>query len=100
MEKQITQNAEDTLAVLNKECSWGCKKNSRGNISFWKRCKLSLDVTDGGFPVTAAVTGANVHDSMPAIPVEKMTMDKAVHFYRLYGQRLRLENNYPVYQKQ
>jgi hypothetical protein len=83
MEKQITQSAEDPLAVLNKVCSRGCKKNSRGNMSFWKGYKLSLDVTGGGFPVTAAVSGANVHDSMPAIPVEKMTMGKAVHCYSL-----------------
>jgi hypothetical protein len=83
MEKQIAQSAEDSLAVLNKACSWGCKKNSQGNISFWKGYKLNLDVTDGGFPVTAVVTGANVHDSMLAIPMEKMTMDKVVHCYSL-----------------
>ena len=44
---------------------------------------LHLDVTDIGLPVTAIVTGANVHDSQAAIPMEKFTERKVVHLYSL-----------------
>ncbi|MDR2897939.1 MAG: transposase [Spirochaetaceae bacterium] len=50
-------------------CSWGCKKNSQGNVETTKGYKLHLDVSDLGFPLTAIVTGANVHDSQLAIPI-------------------------------
>jgi hypothetical protein len=42
-------------------------KNSQGNVSFWMGYKLHLGVTDLGIPVTAVVTGANVHDSQPIV---------------------------------
>jgi hypothetical protein len=62
---------------LNQECALGCKKNSQGNVSY----KLHLDVSDIGFPISAPVTGAHVHDSQVAIRLEKMTMGKVRHFY-------------------
>ncbi|WP_143559294.1 transposase, partial [Alkalispirochaeta americana] len=40
-----------------------------------------LDVTDNGIPVTAVVTGANVHDSQVAIPMEKLSMSRIIHCY-------------------
>jgi hypothetical protein len=83
MEKQITDNAKESLDKLNKKCSFGCKKNSQGNVSFWKGYKLHLDVSDTGFPITACVTGANVHDSMLAIPMEKMTEQRITFCYSL-----------------
>ena len=73
MENQITESPSASLAKFNTNCSFGCKKNSQGNVSFWKGYKLHLDVSDSGFPLCAYVTGANVHDSMLAIPMEKMT---------------------------
>jgi hypothetical protein len=63
IEKQAKQDAKTSLDGIDKECAWGCKKNSEGNVSFWKGYKLHLDVSDTGFPLTAIVTGANVHDS-------------------------------------
>jgi hypothetical protein len=62
IEKQITEDPAVSINALNKNCAWGCKKNSQGNAVFWKGYKLHLDVTDTGFPVTAAVTGANVYE--------------------------------------
>jgi IS5 family transposase len=62
-------------------CTWGCKKNSQGNVETWKGYKLHLDVSDTGFPISALVTGANVHDSQVAIPLEKMTEHKVQHLY-------------------
>ena len=83
MEMQTTQSALDSLEKLNKKCSFSCKKNSHGNISYWKGYKLHLDVSDTGFPITACVTGANVHDSMLAIPMEKMTEQRVAFCYSL-----------------
>jgi len=69
------------LRELETDCAWGCKKNSQGNVSYWKGYKLHLDVTDLGIPVTAIVTGANVHDSQLAIPMEKLTERKVTFLY-------------------
>jgi hypothetical protein len=83
MERQITESASYSLKKLNTKCSFGCKKNSHGNISYWKGYKLHLDVSDTGFPITACVSGANVHDSMLAIPMEKMTEQRVTFCYSL-----------------
>jgi IS5 family transposase len=83
IEKQAAQDANTSLDGIDKECAWGCKKNSEGNVSFWKGYKLHLDVSDTGFPLTAIVTGANVHDSQPAIPMEQLTETKVPFCYRL-----------------
>lgn len=83
LEAQLGQTASKSLSKLQKECAWGCKKNSQGNISTWKGYKLHLDVSDIGFPITAIVTGANVHDSQAAIPMEKLTGSKVQHLYSL-----------------
>jgi hypothetical protein len=58
-------------------------KNSERNVSFWKGYKLHLDVSDTGFPLTAVVTGANVHDSQLAIPMEQLTEKKVPFCYSL-----------------
>ena len=71
------------LRELDTACAWGSKRNSQGNVQFWKGYKLHLDVTDLGIPVTAVVTGANVHDSQTAIPMEKLTSRNVTHLYSL-----------------
>jgi hypothetical protein len=81
LKKQISNDANTILNGLNKDCTWGCKKNSQGNVFYWKGYKLHLDVSDIGFPLTAWVSGANVHDSQLAIPLEKMTGKKVKFFY-------------------
>lgn len=81
--RQLSQKPGKSIKELNKNCAWGGKKNSKGKIHFWPGYKLHLDVTDSGIPVTAIVTGANVHDSQVAIPMEKMTERKITHLYSL-----------------
>lgn len=81
IEKQIEQSISISLSELPKTCAWGCKKNSQGNMATWKGYKLHLDISDTGFPISAIVTGANVHDSQVAIPLEKMTEEKVQHLY-------------------
>lgn len=84
---------------MDNDCTWGCKRNSQGNVQFWKGYKLHLDVTDSGIPVTAVVTGvghshvtfsllanvseANVHDSQVAIPMKKLKQRNITRLYSL-----------------
>jgi transposase len=81
--KQLRQKPSRSLKDLNRDCAWGGKKNSKGKTHFWPGYKLHLDVSDIGLPITAVVTGANVHDSQLAIPMEKMTERKVTHLYSL-----------------
>jgi len=81
--QQTTMSLEEALKTVDKRCSWGCKKNSQGNISYWKGYKVHLDVTDCGIPISVVVTGANVHDSQVAIPLERMTETRVTHLYSL-----------------
>lgn len=81
--RQIRLKSGRAIAELDKQAAWGCKKNSQGNVTFWKGYKLHLDITDQGIPVTALVTGANVHDSQAAIPMEKITEKRVTHLYSL-----------------
>jgi len=83
LDLQAGRSARNSLTKLQKDCSWGCKKNSQGKVSYWKGYKLHLDVDDIGLPITAIVTGANVHDSQVAIPLEKLTEKKVQHCYSL-----------------
>ncbi|MDR2393707.1 MAG: transposase [Treponema sp.] len=71
------------MTASTKNARGGYKKNSEGNVSFWKGYKLHLDVSDTGFPVTAVVTGANVHDRQLAIPMEQLTEMKVPFCYSL-----------------
>jgi hypothetical protein len=81
--QQIQEDPSKSLSSINKSCAWGCKKNSQGKVLYWKGVKLHLDVSDIGFPITAIITGANVHDSQLAIPMEKLTEQKITHLYSL-----------------
>jgi hypothetical protein len=83
LEKQVKQSAEESIKDLDTCCAYGCKKNSQGNVYFWKGYKLSLDISDSGFPLNAVITGANVHDSQLAIPMEKILEEKVHSCYSL-----------------
>jgi hypothetical protein len=62
LRRQAAEDAAVSLGKLHKKRVWGCKKNSQGHILVWKGYKLHLAVSDIGFPLTACITGANVHD--------------------------------------
>jgi len=83
IEMQLNESPDVTLERLNKKCTYGAKQNSQGNYAFWKGYKLHLDVSDSGYPITACVTGANVQDSLLAIPMEKITEQKVTFCYSL-----------------
>ena len=81
--RQLRQKPGKALRHIDKSCAWGGKKDSKGKTLYWPGYKLHLDVTDMGIPVTAFVTGANVHDSQVAIPMEKRTERTVTHLYSL-----------------
>jgi IS5 family transposase len=83
LETHITQEAAQSIDALDKKCSWGVQKNSQGHIDVWKGYKPHLDVPDAGFPLTACVTSAHVHDSQLAIPMEKLTEQKVQFGYSI-----------------
>jgi transposase len=68
VERQVRESVEDSLKNIDTACAHGCKKNSHGAVQFWTGYKLHLDVSDTGFPLSAFVNGANVHDSQLAMP--------------------------------
>jgi hypothetical protein len=49
--------------------------------NYWRGYKLHLDVADGQIPVTAILTGANVHDAKVAIPLMTMTTERVTYLY-------------------
>jgi hypothetical protein len=79
----VTEDAETSLSQISKKSTWGLKINSRRHIHVWKELKLHLDVSGIEFPLTACITGANVHDSQLAIPMEKLTEQKVHCCYSL-----------------
>jgi hypothetical protein len=81
--RQLRQQPGRAIRELDRSCAWGRKVNSQGNAEFWKGYKLHLDVDDMGIPITAVVTGANVHDSQAAIPMEKKTTSIVHRLYSL-----------------
>ena len=81
--RQLKQSPGKSLSELVKGCSWVCKANSQGKVQYTKGYKLHLDVTDQGIPVSCFVTGANVHDSQVAIPLEKLTERRVTHLYSM-----------------
>lgn len=83
LEKQVNQTITGAILALNQDAAWGCKKNSQGKVSAWKGYKLHLDVSDVGIPISVVLSGANVHDSQLAIPMEKMTSSKCTYLYSL-----------------
>lgn len=83
LERQISQKPGEAIRQLDRCCAWGCKVNSQGNAAYWKGYKLHLDIDDMGIPLSAVVTGANVHDSQVAIPMEKKTTSIVHRLYSL-----------------
>jgi len=52
-------------------CAHGCKKNAKGHTDHWIGYKLNLSTGDGDVPLAAYLSGANLHDSQPAILLQQ-----------------------------
>ena len=83
LELQVDQTVKEALEDLPIGCDRGTKKNAKGYKVSWNGYKLHLDVNDFGFPVSAFVTSASLHDSQVGIPLMKMTSNKINYFYDL-----------------
>jgi len=80
---QLGQTVDEAIADLPQVCDRGTKKNSKGYKESWTGYKLHVDVNDAGFPLSAVLTSASVHDSQVAIPLMKMTSSKVQYCYDL-----------------
>lgn len=83
LHRQRTMRLDDMLKELPRGCAIGAKKNSKGQEQYWRGYKLHLDVADGQIPISAVLTGANVHDSQVAIPLATMTSERVTYCYEL-----------------
>ena len=81
--RQRTMKLPEMLAELSQQCGIGVKASSSGYSRYWRGYKLHLDVADGQIPITAIITGANVHDSQVAIPLATMTAQRVTSLYDL-----------------
>jgi hypothetical protein len=75
-----SQEMLDELPVL---CDHGRKVSSQGTALCWRGYKLHLDVGEGFFPMTAVITSASTADSEVAIPLSKMSSERATVLYEL-----------------
>jgi len=83
LDLQLGRSLAENLAELPRQCDWGRKRNSQGNVEVWKGYKLHLDVVDGDLPVSALLTAASLHDSQAAIPLAQQTDARVTALYEL-----------------
>ena len=83
LERQLTQDAETSLAELPTECEWGQKRNAQGKKEQWKGGKYHVAVTQDGFPVAWKYTSASLHDSQVMIPLAKQASARVEHYFDL-----------------
>lgn len=83
LDRQRKQQLAQQVAGLSKQCSIGVKTSSKGHPHYWRGYKLHLDVADGQIPISALITGANVHDSQAAIPLMTLSNARVTYLYEL-----------------
>ena len=71
------------LAEIRTACATGTKKNAQSHKISWKGYKLHLDTTCCGVPITAVLTGANLHDSRLTLPLTHTSTRRADAGYEL-----------------
>lgn len=80
---QAGRDGRTNLALLPRLCDWGCKRNSKGKVQYWRGYKLHIAVADGDFPIAACLTSASIHDSKVAIPLMQLADGAALSLYDL-----------------
>jgi hypothetical protein len=81
IERQRKLTLEQMLAGIPTACAIGVKTSSKGHQQYWRGYKLHLDVADGQIPISAVLTGANVHDATVAIPLMTMSAQRITWLY-------------------
>ena len=71
------------LFEIDTACATGTKKNAQGYKISWKGYKLHLDTACCGVPISAVLTGANVHDSRVALPLMRISAQRVDACYEL-----------------
>lgn len=83
LEQQRNLSLKQMIAGLFTGCATGTKKNAKGHKTSWRGYKLHLDVACCGVPISAILTGANVHDSKVALPLMHMSNERVTACYEL-----------------
>jgi hypothetical protein len=83
LERQRSQTLAQMIAELDTACTTGTKKNAQGYKISWKGYKLHLDTACCGVPISAVLTGANVHDSRMALPLTRISAQRVDACYEL-----------------
>ena len=83
LERQRAQTLEKMLSELDTACATGTKKNAQGYKISWKGYKLHIDTACCGVPISAVLTGANVHDSRVALPLSRISAQRVDVCYEL-----------------
>ena len=83
LERQRSQTLAQMLAEIDTACATGTKKNAQGYKISWKGYKLHLDTACCGVPISAVLTGANVHDSRLALPLTRISAQRVDACYEL-----------------
>lgn len=77
------ESVEEKLTLVSTDCGVGIKQNSKGKREVWIGGKLHISAVDGDIPVTAFYSGANVHDSLVALPLMQETSKRVNYLYDL-----------------
>jgi hypothetical protein len=83
LERQRSQTLTQMLAELDTDCATGVKTHAQGYKITWKGYKLHLDTACCGVPISAVLTGANVHDSRVALPLTQLSAQRVDACYEL-----------------
>jgi hypothetical protein len=83
LQRQRGQTLDQMLFELDTACDTGTKKNAQGYKISWKGYKLHLDTACCGVPISAILTGANVHDSRVALPLTRISAQRVDACYEL-----------------
>lgn len=84
IKRQVTMaSAAEMLQDISREYSVAIRMTKQRDPKFCRGYKLHLDVADGQIPVTAVLTGANVHDSQLSIPLTTITSQRVTYLYEV-----------------
>jgi hypothetical protein len=83
IERQKKMPVEKMLGTISQDCSIGVKMTSKRVSKYWTGYKIHVDVADGQIPVTALLSGANVHDSQLSVPLATITSKRVTYLYEL-----------------
>ena len=83
LERQRGQTLAQMLNEIDTACATGTKKNAHGYKISWKGYKLHLDTACCGVPISAVLSGANVHDSRLAMPLTRISAQRVDTCYEL-----------------